>query len=429
MDTRHINILDHVPGLKKQSNRSNEYHAPCPKCGGEDRLVVWPQPEQGNPRAWCRQCGWSGDVLALLMETEQMTFVEACNRLSLTLEQQPRRRAQQPHGRVMSVDQSRPALASESWQQIINRVVAESMAALRAAEQGRAYLAQRGLLGAAGALGWLAAPVSARWGDAEEDRLWLPSGIVIPWRWKGRYISVNVRRLDGAEPKYVRPRGAANGLYRGDLLHGAQRAVLVEGEFDALSAAVAQRQALGAEPVVAVATGSASGGRLWEAIALLAQMDEVLVAFDTDAAGEAAAGWWLDTLPNSRRLVPQRHDVNDMLRAGDDLLAWLGITPAPAPRPTPTPPAPAPRPASERIPAVVERVLDEPPIRTFTLTPTLVRATPDGALGWTEDDGRTWCVVRDAWRVELAELRAINPDIRRPVWEAARMWGEAAHAD
>jgi hypothetical protein len=35
-----------------------EHHGPCPACGGEDRLVVWPS------RAWCRGCNLSWDVVA-----------------------------------------------------------------------------------------------------------------------------------------------------------------------------------------------------------------------------------------------------------------------------------------------------------------------------------------------------------------------------
>lgn len=46
--------------------RSNggEWAASCPLCGGRDRLRAWPSPPDGRPRAWCRQCGRSGDALA-----------------------------------------------------------------------------------------------------------------------------------------------------------------------------------------------------------------------------------------------------------------------------------------------------------------------------------------------------------------------------
>ncbi len=39
-----------------------EYSASCPVCGGTDRLRLWGGPDG---RAWCRQCEWSVDVVAL----------------------------------------------------------------------------------------------------------------------------------------------------------------------------------------------------------------------------------------------------------------------------------------------------------------------------------------------------------------------------
>jgi len=39
-----------------------EYSAACPACGGTDRLRIWGGP---NGRAWCRQCGWSADAIAI----------------------------------------------------------------------------------------------------------------------------------------------------------------------------------------------------------------------------------------------------------------------------------------------------------------------------------------------------------------------------
>jgi hypothetical protein len=46
------------------STSGGEFAGPCPLCGGQDRLRVWPSPPLGTPRAWCRQCQVSGDALA-----------------------------------------------------------------------------------------------------------------------------------------------------------------------------------------------------------------------------------------------------------------------------------------------------------------------------------------------------------------------------
>jgi hypothetical protein len=51
-----------------------ESHAACPRCGGKDRFVIWPAP---NSRGWCRQCHYSPDVIAFLMEYQRCEFVNA----------------------------------------------------------------------------------------------------------------------------------------------------------------------------------------------------------------------------------------------------------------------------------------------------------------------------------------------------------------
>jgi hypothetical protein len=48
-------------GFPITDERSGEAHAPCPVCGGHDRLVIWPT------RCLCRQCRWSADALAVAM--------------------------------------------------------------------------------------------------------------------------------------------------------------------------------------------------------------------------------------------------------------------------------------------------------------------------------------------------------------------------
>lgn len=59
-------LEEHVgQGALKRVAATNggEWAGPCPVCGGDDRLRAWPDPREGNPRAWCRQCGRAGDVL------------------------------------------------------------------------------------------------------------------------------------------------------------------------------------------------------------------------------------------------------------------------------------------------------------------------------------------------------------------------------
>ena len=50
----------------------------------------------------------------------------------------------------------------------------------------------------------------------------------------------------------------------------------------------------------------------------------VLLAFDCDrnGAGEQAAAWWLQTLPNAVRWRPLLHDVNAMHVGGVNVRTW-----------------------------------------------------------------------------------------------------------
>ncbi len=50
-----------LAGFHITDERSGEAHAPCPLCGGHDRLVIWPR------KAWCRKCRWNPDAIAVAM--------------------------------------------------------------------------------------------------------------------------------------------------------------------------------------------------------------------------------------------------------------------------------------------------------------------------------------------------------------------------
>ena len=60
--------IDMVPDLKKNGN---SFNGPCPKCGGRDRFIVWP-----NGRFHCRQCDFTGDNLDLYCEQSGTTIKE-----------------------------------------------------------------------------------------------------------------------------------------------------------------------------------------------------------------------------------------------------------------------------------------------------------------------------------------------------------------
>lgn len=344
MDTSNIDLLAVIAMGKElkrvASTQGGEYHGPCPFCGGRDRFSVQVNRNGRGGRWSCRQCSpsWQ-DAIAFVQRRDGVSFKEACRILGLDLQNgsgkphQMTRRTQNRSSVRQKNNSKRnpvdaPALISEHWQEAAEDFVSYCQEILwtRKGKVTRIQLRDRGLSDAViedAGLGYN--PTTCRddpgcWGfDADGKDIWLPKGIVIPWWIRDTLWRINIRQPK-REPKYIVPRGSANGLYNADDISLRSTVVMVEGEFDALSL-MPLRDRL---DIVPVATGSATGSRLrkWEMRVALA--DQVLLAFDDDDAGEQAAKWWHQKLGSkAMRLCPLRHDVNDMLREGDDLVAWL----------------------------------------------------------------------------------------------------------
>ena len=309
------------------STHGGEYAGPCPWCGGRDRFRVWP--ERG--RWWCRQCDKSGDATAYRVERGDLTPTEA-GRLRHAGDgaqgERPARSVAAPR------HAERLAPPGSDWQRAARAFCEGAEARLWETPDALAYLRGRALsddtIRAAG-LGWWDPPRPddvyrdpSRWG-LDRERLWIPRGWVIPWELQGAVWRVNIRQAAG-EPKYCAVAGARNALYGADELAYGRPAVLVEGELDALTI----RQAAG-DVVAPVATGSTHGARRPPWVARLAMASTVLVAFDTDEAGEKAATWWLSVLSNAQRWRPLWNDASAMAQDGADVRAWvlagLGDTP------------------------------------------------------------------------------------------------------
>ena len=314
------NILDLVPGTRRMgATAGGEFAGPCPWCGGTDRFRVWPEHPSGRVRFWCRQCERRGDGIDLLRDLKGLSFREAAAVVGQPVEH--RSPASPPKLR-----QETPLCPPcSAWQSRAEAIACEAEAALWAPGGPRAlaYLRRRGFIEAT--------IRGARLGYVHEDRreppevwglptdhaaIWVPRGILIPWRACGATWRLNIRRPAG-KPKYIGPAGWVSGLYGTDGLCPEQPAVLVEGEFDAL--AVAQEAG---DLVAAVATGSTCSARHPRWVRRLGAASLVLVAYDDDEAGETAANWWLNRLPRTRRLVPDG-DAAGMLQAGADLRAWV----------------------------------------------------------------------------------------------------------
>ena len=70
-------IMSFLPAGQFKSKGPHEVAGPCPKCGGKDRFIVWPDRPRGGAYM-CRGCGASGDGVQFLRDFEGYTFAEAC---------------------------------------------------------------------------------------------------------------------------------------------------------------------------------------------------------------------------------------------------------------------------------------------------------------------------------------------------------------
>lgn len=348
---------------RKYSTNDGEYKAACPLpgCSSDDNaLCIWPDHPSGEPQWWCRKCKRTGDAIAWLVLTGDLdTMGAAYARQPFDITDGGKPAADPvawlvekghvsayaagllfPGGAIPATCEKTaktrnvPAMPKPpaptvapgpEWQQAARAFVETCRAALWAdgGHRALAWLRGRGLsddtIRAAG-LGYNPQgqhQARESWGMDGDNPIWLDRGIVIPWEIGGEIWRVNIRRPAG-EPKYRGPAGFANGLYNADALGRDKPALLVEGEIDALTV----NQVAG-DLVTAVALGSTDGARRLPWVAALAACHAVLVALDADGAGDKAASWWLDTLPNARRWRPWWADANQMHMDGVDLRDWL----------------------------------------------------------------------------------------------------------
>jgi DNA primase len=320
-----LDLVSRDTMLKKvASSRGGEYAGPCPWCGGEDRFRVWPNADK--PGYWCRQCGKKGDVIQYLRDHEGLTYRKACERIGRPLaESRPQRPTQPPHPPPLS------SAPGEAWQVRARAFTEACEQALWSSGGANAlgYLHQRGLYDetiCAARIGYHAATTWEKpdaWGFASDHKqIWLSQGLVFPWFLGNELWQVVIRRVGADVPnvaKYMTVSGGSNTLYRVDTLRPNAPAMIVEGVLDAL--AIAQQAS---DLIAVVAAGSTTGGRLERWIGRLALASIVLVSFDADAAGEAAATWWLKALrPRAKRWRPYWDDPNAMLQDSADLRTWV----------------------------------------------------------------------------------------------------------
>ena len=343
-----------------------EWAAPCPACGGHDRLILHPmRPPTG--RYFCRQCGASGDGIDYLRRFEGLSYVDACRAFGIVPKSYPAGRGKAPQKRNtghFGAYQRRPAQQGASslckvktdtdtdtglkavslvsppaaWQTRAAAFAAECLAAV-----GRSLEAQSEIYGnhgggrglyPAGAVeaGIVWNPTArfesrAAWGlppqegAARPDLLTLPRGVVIATHRAGAVVALTIRRPDSdlaAHPewrKYHQAAGSAAAPY----IVGRRGlpVVLVES---ALDAALIHQEA--GDFVSAVAFMGATKRPDPEALDFITAAPLVIACPDNDPAGEQALARWRSFFPCEVCAVPPMDgykDIGEQHRAAVDI--------------------------------------------------------------------------------------------------------------
>lgn len=234
-----------------------ELHGPCPMCGGEDRFTI-----HADRVGWlCRGCApRGGDVVGLAMALYRTDWKGAVARLGY--DERDLGRPPRPTRPVAAPAEPAPWEAPD-WQKQTLELV-EAAEALLPGSDGERYLARRAI-------------------DLETARLyrlgWTASAraVVIPWiGGGGRVTALKKRFLEAADPKkrFIQAKGSRQLLF-GAHRYRARRAVLVEGEFNCISLAVALPEHDVLSP------GGEANVRVWESA--FEQLDVALVWVDEPA--------------------------------------------------------------------------------------------------------------------------------------------------
>jgi len=268
---------------------------------------------------YCFGCGAGGNVINFIMAIENLPFVEAVERLAERVGIPVVRGAETPQERRQRSKQARLIAIHQAAQEIYQRALMSEVGA-----QARKYLTARGIRGETAklfGLGYAVPEWQGLLGQLERQGFaaaeCLAAGLAIEGREKHSYdrfrgrimfpvcngrgqpIAFGGRVIDGSQPKYLNSPetlifNKGNNLYRLDLARTAFRrwgfAIVVEGYMDVIGLYEA-----GFANVVA-----ALGTALTETQARVLRRftDEAVIAFDGDAAGEAATWRGLEILQN-----------------------------------------------------------------------------------------------------------------------------------
>lgn len=303
-------------GFDLKRETAAEYSSPCPACGGRDRFRSW----SDNDRYWCRQCKKSGDAIQYLRDFHNLSFQDAAAYAGKSLPEPVPRKKRIKRKKVVHPD----------WSVKAGKLVEFAHTALLSdSERLRWLKSDRGLTVKTierFKLGWLHNNHyrnRASWGLEGEKKLFIPSGLVIPFIEK-KTLRIRIRRDKQGDfgKYYVLPGSSSVPMVIGS---GNDPAIIVESELDAILLSQEIRN-----PFTFISMGSAQIKPDEKLAEHLRSVLFIFVCLDSDQAGaKQAHKYWLSEFDNAVRVaIPKKYgkDPTEAFLNGLDLnmVASLG---------------------------------------------------------------------------------------------------------
>jgi len=318
-----MTLLGNWPLRRAGSTGGGELFGPCPFCGGFDRFRVQPNHPDGG-RWYCRGCGgnkWH-DTIDFVMRKSGVSMSIAVRMLDPTQPEHVQLKIPKQVIRT-STHIDRTAWSNSAWNFVRDCI---SFLWMPESKNARDYLHGRGLTDHT-LSHWLigynpfnGTDSSRNWGLEPGSTVHLPAGIVIPCFTDNILTYVKIRRDDG-EPKYQMLKGSQYWLYGADTYRDNLMGYIFESELDVLLAWQTEFK-LGYASIPA-------GQKLLPAYApYFTELEDLIVAFDNDAAGNAAADKLCKISQRFHKAgpLPRGKDLTEYYQSTgnlDDVLAWL----------------------------------------------------------------------------------------------------------
>lgn len=317
---------------RKGATRGGEFSSPCPSCGGTDRFILHPKAYDGKGAYFCRQCGIKGDGIQFGRDFLNYSFNQAKKQLGLG---DAFYFESSNCSSVAAMSQIKLQVTDQQkWTKKAGAFVEYASQRLCSSQEGLTELKRRGFQDHTINYWCLGFNAIERFDDRDQwglvhelnvngnpKKVWLPKGIVIPFKENEVVQKIRIRRLGSLpeqERKYVVVSGSSNcfSWYGNQLLD--LPIVLVESDLDAM---LLWQEA--GNSCLPVALGSSSARPNQEDHFRLRKASKILYSLDWDEAGKKAYEYWR-SFPN---LTPwpaaNGKSIGDDFIAGVNLLAWV----------------------------------------------------------------------------------------------------------